>query len=146
MRPRSHVRARDGFTLPELVVSILILTVGLLALASVMGASMGRQRLASSRAEMTIVAEAKLEELRGYGTTPVGNALRNRLNVGGSLTVANANYSDSTVTLGGRWYRRRWTVANDVAGTRRVTVRVVPAVRRDYDLTQLDFTSLVGLR
>ena len=142
----ARLRPRKGFSLPELIVSILILTIGLLALASIMGASMGRQRLASSRAEMTVVAEAKLEELRGYGTTPAGNALRNRLNVGGSLTAATANYSDSSVTLGGRWYYRRWTIANDVAGTRRATVRVVPAVQRDFDLRQLDFTSLIGLR
>jgi hypothetical protein len=56
-----------------------------------------------------------------------------------------AGYSDSTEALSGRWYYRRWQIQNGVAGTRQLTVRVVPrGALRDL-VKQLDFSSLLGV-
>ena len=148
MRPRPHfrarLRARAGFGLIELMVAIIILSVGMLGLASLMGSALRRDRLSTSRSEVVSVAEAKLEELRSYAALHSAEALRARLNVGGSLTTNTTNYTDSLTALNGRMYYRRWTVANGAAiGTRRVTLRVTPKVPLRYDTKSVQFTTLV---
>lgn len=58
------VRARRGFTIVELLLAIILLSVGMLASAGILVSSTRLQRLAGSRAELTMMGEAKLEELR----------------------------------------------------------------------------------
>ena len=148
MRPRpplrARLRARPGFGLIELMVAIIVLSVGMLGLASLMASALRRDRLTTSRSEVVSVAEAKFEELRSYSALHSSDALRARLNVGGSLTANTTNYTDSLTALNGRDYYRRWTVANGTAvGTRRVTLRVTPKTPLRYDTKSVDFTTLV---
>ncbi len=140
---RPLVGPRQGFGLIELMIAIMMLTVGMLGMASLMASSMKRQRLSNSRTEMTSIAEAKLEELRSYTMTPSADPLRARLAVGGSLTTPIANYSDSSLALNGRWYMRRWQVSTGVAATRRVDVRVLPRTPVAFDVRSLDFSTLM---
>lgn len=137
-------RERAGFTLIELMMAIVMLAFGLLGMAGLMVSSTQVQHLSTSRSQMTTVAESKLEELRSYGMTAATDPLRVRLNVGGSLTTPVAGYADSAQAPGGRWYYRRWQVANDIAGMRRVNVRVVPRADTRHTPRQLQFTSLVA--
>jgi hypothetical protein len=83
--------------------------------------------------------------LRVYGATPSTSALRVKVAVGGSLTVPLAGYSDSTQSLSGRWYKRRWEIQAGVAGTRQATIRVVPSGAQRSVVSSMDFASLLAL-
>ena len=136
---------RDGFTIVEVIVAVLVLTLGLLGMASIMGTTVQLQQLTSSRAEITTAAETKIEELRAYGNTHISDALRANVAIGGSTTAAVNGYNDNVVARG-KTYTRRWAISQDVVGTRRVRVRVAPVVNRRTDLGSLEFTSLIWLR
>lgn len=138
-------RSRAGFTVIELMVAVMIISVGLLGMGSVMGSSSRLQTLALSRADMTTVAENKVEELRVYGMTASDSPLRVAIAVGGSVVAPVAGYSDSAQSLSGRWYYRRWQIQNGVAGTRQLTVRVVPRGALRDVIKTLDFTTLLGV-
>ena len=141
------VRPRSGFGLIELMVAIVVLGVGMLGLASMMAGALRRDRLTTSRMEVTALGEAKFEELRAYGALNYTDALRARLNAGGSLTSVVNNYADSVTALNGRMYYRRWLIANATAlNTRRVTLRVTPKTPLRYDTKSMDFTTLVVLQ
>lgn len=142
---RGRVRGRDGFTVIELIVAVMIISVGLLGMGSVMGSSTRLQTLAMSRTEMTTAAENKVEELRVYGKTPTSSPLRAAIAVGGSVVAPVVGYSDSTQALSGRWYRRRWQVQNGVAGTRLLTLRVVPSGPLRDVVKQLDVNTLLAV-
>jgi prepilin-type N-terminal cleavage/methylation domain-containing protein len=138
-------RNRAGFTLVELMMAIVMLSFGLLGMAGLMVSSTQVQQLSTTRSQMTLVAESKLEELRSYGMTAATDPLRTRLNVGGSLVAPAAGYADSAQAPGGRWYYRRWQISNDIAGMRRVNLRIVPTYDDKYVSRQVQFTTLVAL-
>ena len=145
-RARAAARARRGFGLIELLVSMIVLSVGMLGLAGLMASALRRDRVSTSRSEVVSVAESKLEELRSYAQLPSTDPLRARLATGGSLTANVTNYTDSTLALNGRWYYRRWQISDGAAvGTRRITLRVTPQTRLRYDTPSLDFTTLMVL-
>jgi Tfp pilus assembly protein PilV len=147
-RPRRRlVRARAGFGLVELLIAIIMLSVGMLGLASLMATALRRDRLSSTRMEVSSLAEAKFEELRAYGALNFTHALRARLNPGGSLTASVASYADSVVALNGRTYDRRWEITSGTPlNTRRVTVRVTPRTALRYDTRVVQFTTMVVLQ
>ena len=138
-------RKRAGFTLVELMMAIVMLSFGLLGMAGLMVSSTQVQQLSTTRSQMTLVAESKLEELRSYGQTAAADPLRVRLNIGGSVAAPVAGYADSAQAPGGRWYYRRWQIVDDIAGTRRVNLRVVPRYDDKYVPRQAQFTTLVAL-
>ncbi len=138
--------SRAGFTIIEIMVAVMILTLGLLAMASIMGATAQLQQLTSSRAEITTLAEMKLEELRSYGMTASTDALRAKLAVGGSLATPTAGYRDTVLNVRGKTYARSWAISEDVVKTRRVNIRVKPVIDGKNDAKWLDFTTLVWLR
>ena len=142
---QSAAASRGGFTLIELMVAVMIISVGLLGMGSVMGSSTRLQTLAMSRAEMTTAAENKVEELRVYGLTSTTSPVRAAIAIGGSLAAPVAGYSDSTQSLSGRWYDRRWQIQAGVAGTRQLTVRVVPRGPLRDVVKRLDFPSLLAV-
>jgi prepilin-type N-terminal cleavage/methylation domain-containing protein len=142
---RTTSRKRAGFTLIELMVAIVMLSFGLLGMAGLMVSSTQVQQLSTTRSQMTLVAESKLEELRSYGQTAAADPLRVRLDVGGSVAAPVAGYADSAQAPGGRWYYRRWQIVNDIAGMRRVNLRVVPQYDDKYVSRQVQFTTLVAL-
>jgi prepilin-type N-terminal cleavage/methylation domain-containing protein len=142
---RTPSRERTGFTLIELMMAIVMLSFGLLGMAGLMVSSTQVQQLSTTRSQMTLVAESKLEELRAYGMTS-DTVLRARLNIGGSTVAPLAGYADSAQAPGGRWYYRRWHIVNDIApGMRRVNLRVVPQYDDKYVSRQVQFTSLLAL-
>ena len=145
-RRRGLARSRKGFSLVELVIALMLLTFGLLSLASAMASTIVGQRASSSRNELGVLAEAKLEELRGYGSTLAADPLRAKLTVGGSVTTSTAGYADTVTTADNRQYIRRWAISTGVAGTRRVTIRVGPKVRQRSERKYESYTSLIALR
>lgn len=139
-------RARRGFTIVELLLAIMLLSVGMLASAGILVSSTRLQRMAGSRAELTVVGEAKLEELRAYGQTKSTDALRSRLALGGSTTTTTTAYADSVMGLNGTTYIRRWQISAGIAGARQVQLRVVPKSTPKYHLPYLEFTSTILLQ
>jgi Tfp pilus assembly protein PilV len=145
-RRRGLARPRKGFSLVELVIALMLLTFGLLSLASAMASTIVGQRASSSRNELGVLAEAKLEELRGYGSTIATDPLRAKLVIGGSVTTSTANYVDTVTAADDRAYIRRWAISAGVAGTRRVTIRVGAQVPRRSERRFESYTSLIALR
>jgi prepilin-type N-terminal cleavage/methylation domain-containing protein len=137
---------RAGFTIVEIIVAVMILVIGLLAMAGIIGATAQLQQLTSSRAEITTLAETKLEELRAYGMSATTDPLRAKLAIGGSLTTPTAGYRDTVPNVRGKTYARSWAISQDVVGTRRVRVRVKPVIDGRNDAKWLDFTTLIWLR
>jgi prepilin-type N-terminal cleavage/methylation domain-containing protein len=143
---RTSPRPRRGFTIVEMLLAIMLLSVGMLAMAGMLRGSSRLQRLSLSRAELTTLAEAKIEELRSYGQTPSVDPLRANLAIGGSTTSNETAYADSVTGLNNVKYYRRWQVSAGFAGARLVQVRVLPAVKPLYHLPKLDLTSTVLLQ
>lgn len=136
---------RRGFTLPEMIIATTLLAVGMLSVATLMAASHRQQRLAVGRTGLVTHAEAKLEELRSYASAPAAGALRARLDVGGSLAANVAGFADSVRAPNGRLYYRRWQIATDLLGTRRVTLRLVARTPAPYEVSAVEYSTLVWL-
>jgi prepilin-type N-terminal cleavage/methylation domain-containing protein len=143
---RAVARKRDGFTFPEMIVAMVVMTLGLLALAAYMAGSLKVNRLSATRSEMTALAEGKLEELRAYGQTPSNDTLRLRLVTGGSTSSSVAGYSDISTGVSGRQYYRRWQMSDGVAGARRAAIAVLPTNPQTFLIKRLDFSTQIALR
>ena len=93
-------RSRRGFALPELIVAMVILTVGILALASTAAGVMRQMRSGNQRALAAIVAQSRLEGMR-------------------SLQCANLSSSSATT----RGLQENWTIGAMMAGGRAIAVK-----------------------
>jgi type II secretory pathway pseudopilin PulG len=135
-------RVEAGFTLVELLLGIIVLSVGILGLASAM-ASMTRYRdLAAAHADMTALGDHRIERLRVAGTYRTADTMQ--LVPGGSLTVPTANHVD-TLAERGRSYIRLWEVAVGPGGTRQVNLRVQPLNDDARTPAQVNFTTLIQM-
>lgn len=89
-RRRRTARPRRGFTIIELMVAIVIISIGLLALAAGSGATVQEMELARHRTATSLIVQARLEKLRAsYFCTSFAS---------GTTTVAPA-------------YAEKWTVS-----------------------------------
>jgi prepilin-type N-terminal cleavage/methylation domain-containing protein len=134
--------AESGFTLVEMMLAIIVLTVGLLGLASTMASMTRYQDLAAVHADMTALGDHKIEQLRVAATYMTADI--QQLDVGGSLTVPTALHVDTLVERG-RTFIRLWEVQNGPGGTRQVTLRVQPLVDDARTPSRLDFTTLIQI-
>lgn len=134
---------RKGFTIIELLVALVIFTIGILSLAGVMGSSNARQALARSRSDMVLLADAKLEELRAAAASSSADTIQ--LAIGGSETTDVVNHVDRGISARGRIYIRRWSVSAGPAGSRTVTIRVVPERTVKMELGELSISSIILL-
>jgi len=107
---RSHVRLfvkQRGFTLIEMMITLVILSVSLLALAALMGVTIRNNSNGGHVTEATTSAQDKLEELKA----------------GGWKSLSGGTYADDFHGSTGVRYARRWTVATD-ENLKTVTVSV----------------------
>jgi prepilin-type N-terminal cleavage/methylation domain-containing protein len=135
---------RAGFSLTEVMAATVVFALGLLGSAGLMASSIRNQRLISSRVEMVSIADAKIDELRAIGQSPLKDPLRAQLAVGGSTSTAVTGYHDTVDDAGGRSYYRRWQIAADPTGARRVTIRVEPVATDNYQWRRVQFSTLVA--
>ena len=113
-----------GFTLIEVLIAMIVLTVALVSLAELMAIALRMQMLGRNQTAAIRLAQDKIDELHFLNFT---NA---QLAIGGSLTADAANHFDASDPL----YRVRWTVGTvpvadpQVAAdaVRILTVRVIP--------------------
>jgi prepilin-type N-terminal cleavage/methylation domain-containing protein len=134
------IAQQRGFTLIELMIAIVVLVVGVLGLASTMASMTRYQDLSAAHADMTALADNRIEQLRVAATYRTADTMQ--LVVGGDHATPAAPYT-ATVVERGRTYILTWVVTAGPGGTRNVTVRVVPTVDDARTPAQLDFTTLI---
>jgi type IV pilus modification protein PilV len=138
-----------GFTLIEVLVAMVILTIALVSMAELMAVTLRLQQLGRNQTAAVRLAQDKIDELMAQNW-----AVAAQLAVGGSLTADVANHFDTPPTVSltdtARNYRRRWVVAAGpadpavAAGRLRViTVRVTPVVADRRTYTPTDITTIV---
>jgi Tfp pilus assembly protein PilV len=133
-------RTEAGFTLVELMLGLIVLTIGLLGMASTMVSMTRYQDLSTVHADMTALGDHKIEQLRVAATFDAA-----QLAIGGHLTNPTTQYVD-TLTERGRVFIRLWQVQAGPGGARQVTVRVRPQVDDARTPAQLDFNTLIQIQ
>jgi prepilin-type N-terminal cleavage/methylation domain-containing protein len=124
-----RLRGDDGFSLVEVLVSMLILTIGMLAIAGLLAVTTQMALGAREAGRSTRLAQDKIDELMklNFTTAPA-------IAIGGDLTADVANYSEAP--LGG--VTLRWAVAaGPTADLRILTLRVVNMRSEQYRNTDL---------
>lgn len=125
--------AEVGFGLVEVLISTLVLTVGLVAIAALLAVTVQMHMGARESARSVRIAQDKIDELMKltFSVNP-------RIAVGGSLDSDEANHSDTPET----GVTVRWAVADGPTDdTRVVTVRVLNLHSAQY--RQTDLTTLI---
>ncbi len=134
-------RGRSGYTLIELIVALVILTIGILAAIGLIVGVAATQQRATIRAEMTEVGQSKLEELRAYAT--MGTADTVQLLAGGSLLTSETNHADTVTSGRDRQFVLRWDVETGPYDIREVAIRVLPENVVPDGLPSIDFHTRV---
>lgn len=142
--------SEQGFTIIEVLISVVIMTVALVALAEMMAITLRMQALGKNETMAARLAQAKLDELVGIAQNNWGHASI-AVN-GGSLTANVANFNDVPVDSNGAQinYLRRWQVTpgpNDPAGDpghlRIVTVRIIPTTLEGRTSSTVELTTML---
>jgi prepilin-type N-terminal cleavage/methylation domain-containing protein len=144
IRGQHSAGSQGGFTLIELMIAIIVITVGILGISGGMATMMRRQEGTASRADMATVADSKFDDLRSFAGAQARTADTMQLVPGGSITVTTAGYND-VVTERGRTYTRRWAVTVGVGGARQVILRVVPQATASSTPVAKDFVTLITM-
>ena len=107
-------RARQGFTLVELIIAIIILVVGVLGLASTAAVVMRQITASSMQTRAAMMAQSRLEQLRSVPCANManGNATSNGVTETWRVTV---NARTATLVTVVTWTERR--VARSVTFT-----------------------------
>ncbi len=116
------LRTDSGFSLVEALVASLLLAIGLTGAAQVLAVSITMQIAAREAATASVLADAKLRELRQLSF----DAAATQITPAGVDSLASDVPGYFDIPLGGM--TRRWRVAaGPASGTRRVMIRVVSA-------------------
>ena len=135
-----------GFTLIEVLIAFVLLTVALVSMAELMAITLRMQQLGRNQTAAARMAQDKIDELMTQNFTTSA-----QVSIGGSLTADVANHFD-VPTLNGvvQPYRRRWTVAAGPAdpgvaanSVRILTVRVTPIVTDTRTVATTEVTTLI---
>jgi prepilin-type N-terminal cleavage/methylation domain-containing protein len=114
--PLLMARKQAGFTLIEIFIAILLLTIGLLGTAAlttgVVRGNIGSRNMTTA----TAIAETCLEENRRVGYTNVGTVPAGGTN--------NCVTGSTTVTSGGRSFTRNLSIDSSVSNIKTLTVTV----------------------
>jgi type IV pilus assembly protein PilV len=124
------VNEQKGFTILEVLVAISILTVGLLAVATMQVSAVRGNNLSSNVTVALALAEDKMEYLlvSDYNDPSLqDNIAGNNTNLS-TITSGNVDYEelniDETGDVGGK-YRRVWNIANNSPITNNKTITVI---------------------
>ena len=132
------VRDDRGFSLAEVLISMVIMMVGLVAVAQLLAVSVQTHLLGRRTSESSLLATAKLEELAKLNHTTAA-AIQITPTPPDPLAANVANYFDQV-----NGYTRRWLVtAGPTADTRRVTVRVLPPDNQQPWAKTVDVTTIL---
>jgi type IV pilus modification protein PilV len=109
-----HLSSKErGFTLIEALVALLVLSFGLLAIASFQVTLARSADLAKQRSEATRLAQQKMESLRAYGQVGSDTSTPHKVNYTDDVVSSTA----PEVTVSNATFNRTWTVTSNAAGT-----------------------------
>jgi len=110
-----HLRnmSRSGFSLVELLVTLAILSVGLLALAGMQVTAIEGNAASRNLTSAVFLAEARLNELKAGGYSSLADS-----------TVSDPNNPVNEQGQSGGVFSRSWTISNHGANIKRITVAV----------------------
>lgn len=133
---RKASSGEQGFSLVEVLISMLILTTGLVAMAQLMGVTAIMHMNAREATRGTQLAQAKIDELMKQNMTTSPAV---QINAADTLAADVANYFDTPAES----VTRRWRVqAGPAPNTRILTVRVLNARSRQYG-SRIELTTLL---
>ncbi len=129
----------SGFSLIEMIVAILILSVGSLGMVSMMAGVSRSESRTTGRIQATEILGNKMEELRAIAAAGTADTIQ--LAVGGSLTTPQVNHADTASSGSGRLFVQLWVVEAGPGQTRKVTMRVRPRREGLFDPPPVDVTT-----
>jgi prepilin-type N-terminal cleavage/methylation domain-containing protein len=124
-----------GFTLVEVLVATVILTVGLVSLAEMMAITLRMQMLGKNETAAIRLAQTKVDQLVAVNFTDATVA------IGGSLTADVTNYFDTPVA----GFTRRWQISA-IAGETRVrnlSVRIIPTRNDSRTNAEVELVTII---
>lgn len=133
------MRKKEGFTLLEVIVAIVVLTVALLGLAQMILISVEKYDFARWNTKATQVAQSKLETLKGLFSGKVETGIED-------AELVTGDHGPEMVTLAapsGTWgepsnFWVRWQISDLSGGQKLIAVTVTPPVpnpRRNETIT-----------
>ncbi len=134
MKPTSAPDER-GFTLIEVLIAMVILTIALVSMAELMAITLRMQMMGKNETSAVRLAQSKIDELVAVNFANASVA------VGGSLTANVANYNDDPVD----GLKRRWQI-QAIAGETRVrtlTVRLIPTINDRRTNAQVELVTII---
>jgi type IV pilus assembly protein PilV len=141
-----------GFTLLEVIVAISVLTVGLLAVATMQGSAIMANGSATDMTDATTLASNRLETLDALAYDDVeledrdgdgASGLNDRGFDDDPITAADADYGITEQTARGKTYSVYWNVAVDHA---RVGTKTIQAIVAWKDHGRVKFLTLQQIR
>jgi type IV pilus assembly protein PilV len=121
VKPHPDINAH-GFSFLEVLVGLAMLSVGVLALAGLQGTALEGNAASRNLTSAVFLAEAKVSELKAGGYSSLA---------GGTVTDPNNPLNEQGQS--GGIFRRSWTISNDGANMKRITVAVSWKDRRGGD-------------
>lgn len=115
-----------GFTMIEVLLGLVILAIGLLALAGLQITSIRGNFFSNNLMQASYVAQERLEFLKNPSLTLVPPR---------SLELQEGSHNDSPRTISGIVFNRRYTVVNDPAGFIIISYVVSWNDRVDHNIT-----------
>jgi prepilin-type N-terminal cleavage/methylation domain-containing protein len=129
-------KREGGFTLVEVLIAMVILTVALVSMAELMAITLRMQMMGRNETSAVRLAQSKIDQL-----VNLNFATNAAANVGGSLTANVANYFDTDAP----GFTRRWQI-QAIAGetkVRTLTVRVIPNINDRRTNAQIDLVTII---
>lgn len=132
-------RSEAGFTLVEVVIAMLIFTIGILSMAQLMAVSLRMQDLGRNQTSAVRVAQDKLDQLMSLNFDTSAEV---QLTGENSLDSNVANYFDTDI----QGFTRRWQIVAGPDGNpdlRQITIRVIPDVVDRRTTATYDLVSII---
>jgi prepilin-type N-terminal cleavage/methylation domain-containing protein len=137
LAPTNERAAREGgFTLVEVLIAMVILTVALVALAELMAITLRMQMLGRNETAAVRLIQSKMDQIVNVSFTGTTVA-----NVGGSLSSDVANYNDTPAN----GFKRRWQIEAISGETRvrKLTVRIIPTINDRRTNAQVELSTII---
>ena len=135
----ANARGERGFTVVEVRVARVILTVAMVSMAELMAITLRMQMMGRNETAATRLAQSKIDELVALNFNT--NAT---VNVGGSLIEDEAGYNDDPDP----GFHRRWAIApvgtvGPQKSVRVLTVTIIPTVNDRRTNAQVELTTII---
>ena len=127
-----------GFTLVEVLIAMVILTIALVSMAELMAITLRMQMMGRNETSAVRLAQSKIDELVAVDFDGVDTPVA----IGGSLTADVANYFDELVDNG---FKRRWQITAIALEpkVRTLTVRIIPTVNDRRTNAVIELTTII---